>query len=246
MVFVADMIGTIACFYCRNIAVSIFPKPRFSAGSTTSFKRYCLISLLALLAPSKVAMAGEYCCTRNNDLDIDVVAADAISATAKCIWRSGWAGFSLRSSKCDAPNQPAPPEDCGVASIFYQAYVHKAGWLPRTCQGGTAGTTGQHRRLESIKIWTDGLPPSCKLSYRMHVAEKGWLPWAWSGDAAGTTDESRRAEALEIRLEDCPGWIVTNRAHIENRGWSDWASQMAGTTGQALQLQAVQIRLARQ
>ena len=246
MTSVPYMIGILARVYCRNIAVSTFSRLKSSTVRIVAFKCCCLISLLGFLVPFEAAMAGEYCCTRNNDLDIDVAATDAVSATAKCFWRSGWTGFSLRYSKCDAPNQPAPPVNCGTTSIYYQAYAHNAGWLPRTCQGSTAGTTGQHRRLESIKIWTDGLPPSCKLKYRLHVAEKGWSPWAASGDAAGITDESHRAEALEIRLEDCPGWIVTNRAHVENRGWSDWASGIAGTTGQALQLQAVQIRLAKQ
>ena len=54
-------------------------------------------------------------------------------------------------------------------------------------------------------------------------------------------------EAIEIRLtgELAEQYDVVYRAHVQNIGWQDWVSngEKAGTSGQSLRVESVQIRL---
>jgi uncharacterized protein YjdB len=62
-----------------------------------------------------------------------------------------------------------------------------------------AGTTGQSRRMEAIRIRLAGCG-ILRVQYQVHVAGQGWLPWVSDGQMAGTTGQSRRMEAIRIQL----------------------------------------------
>ena len=134
-----------------------------------------------------------------------------------------------------------------VQHISYQVHVKDYGWLPATQDGNMAGTTGESRRMEAIRIKVEGLPNNCKLQYNVHAANIGWMGWVNNGAIAGTTGQSRRLEAIRIKLEGCPQWRVEYKVHAANIGWmgSKFDGQVAGTTGQSRRIEAIKIWLRR-
>ena len=86
-------------------------------------------------------------------------------------------------------------------SISYQAHVQTYGWQNWVSDGALAGTTGQAKRVEAIKIQLQGdIANYCDVYYRVHAQSYGWMGWAKNGQAAGTTALGKRIEAIEIRL----------------------------------------------
>lgn len=137
---------------------------------------------------------------------------------------------------------PAPAPAASGPTLTYSAHVAGIGWLPDVTSPATAGTTGQSRQMEAIRIGT-GLG----LTYRAHVANIGWLPWVGPPFVAGTTGQARRMEALQIKLdpEIAVSWSVLCQAHVAGIGWlapvADGAT--CGTTGQSRRMEAVRLWL---
>lgn len=133
-------------------------------------------------------------------------------------------------------DQPIAP------AVFYSVYAANIGWMDDVSSGEMAGTTGEARQLEAIKIW---LNSKGSIFYSVHVAGKGWLPYVKNGEVAGTTGESRQMEAIKIRIENMPGYTVTYRVHMADKGWSDWVNNdaVAGTTGESRRIEAIEIKL---
>jgi uncharacterized protein YjdB len=66
-----------------------------------------------------------------------------------------------------------------------------------------AGTLGQSKRLEAIKIQLTGkVPPTMSIRYRANLQGVGWQGWVKDGEVAGTTGQSRRLEAIQIVVEN--------------------------------------------
>ena len=130
-----------------------------------------------------------------------------------------------------------------IPYVGYIAHVADKGWLNEVRSGKTAGTTGESRQLEAIKVKLYGVDGD--ICYAVHTAGKGWLPYVKNGEIAGTTGESRRVEAVKIRLENVSGYSVTYRVHMAEKGWSDWVSNdaVAGTTGESRRIEAIEIML---
>ena len=91
--------------------------------------------------------------------------------------------------------------------ICYKAHVARKGWLGEVCDGATAGTTGENRRMEAIQIRLRNAPAGCSVNYQAHVADKSWLPAVKDGATAGTTGQNRRMEALRVWLTGCESAI---------------------------------------
>ena len=99
--------------------------------------------------------------------------------------------------------------------------------------------------------------------YRMHVSNIGWTAWAADGAPAGTAALAQRVEAVQIQLVKGSGrptdgkvgasqvslpffdGTVQTAAHVQNVGWQGYvaAGATSGTTGQALRVEALRIRL---
>ena len=126
--------------------------------------------------------------------------------------------------------------------INYQVHVRDYGWLPEASGEQIAGTTGEGRRMEAIKIDLDGVDGILK--YQAHVEHYGWLPEVSEGQVTGTTGQSKRMEAIIIKLENS-NYTIKYRVHAKDIGWMPWVSsgQVAGTTGQSRRIEAIQIVL---
>lgn len=145
--------------------------------------------------------------------------------------------------------------------LTYSAHVQNRGWMSTVQASDSeinailAGTTGQSLRAEGFVINFRG-PENVNVKYNVHSQNKGWTGWKTSGQLAGTTGEGLRAEAIKISVEglDEYGYQLKYRAHVENIGWMNWVTadnsqdltiNYAGTTGQSLRIEAIEIVLIR-
>jgi len=137
----------------------------------------------------------------------------------------------------------------GPANISYQAHVQNIGWQKYVDNDAIAGTTGQSRAIEALRIRFNpgGLYPNSSISYQMHVAGKGWLSYVGNNAIAGTTGQSRRAEAIKIKLtgEIANYYDIYYRTHIQSIGWTGWTSNdnVSGSSGFGYRMEAIQIML---
>ena len=142
--------------------------------------------------------------------------------------------------------EPAVTTEPTSADIEYQGHVEDYGWMNWVKNGALAGTTGQAKRVEAIKI---KLPKSLagSVSYQAHVQDYGWMNWVKNGALAGTTGQAKRVEAIKIKLDDelAKTYDVKYRVHVENIGWMNWVKNgaLAGTTGQALRVEGIEIKI---
>ena len=95
-----------------------------------------------------------------------------------------------------APAQDAP-------ALTYSAHVASLGWLADVSSPATAGTTGQARQMEALRI--AGGVFAGDLEYRAHVARIGWMGWVGPATVAGTTGRALQFEAVQVRLGGAPG-----------------------------------------
>ena len=131
--------------------------------------------------------------------------------------------------------------------VGYQTHVQDYGTQAYVYDGAMAGTEGECKRMESIRM---KLPSSVNSSiqYRSHVQDIGWEKnWASNGSLSGTTGQCKRLEAIQIRLtgEVAENYDVYYSVHAENFGWLGWAKngEEAGTAGYGYRLEAIRIQL---
>ena len=129
-------------------------------------------------------------------------------------------------------------------SICYTTHIQDIGWQNQVKDGEMAGTEGQAKRLEAIKITLKDLS-GVKIKYQPHIQDIGWQDWKYDGTLAGTEGQSKRLEAIKIELEENDKYSIMYRVHIQDIGWQDWRydGEKAGTEGQSKRLEAIQIKI---
>ena len=150
-------------------------------------------------------------------------------------------------------------EPLGADAISVEAHVSNVGWQAAVGNGGTAGTTGQSRAVEALRVRLSGeLSARYTVWYRVHSAEFGWLGWACDGADAGSAGYGRAVQAVQVAVlpkgDPAPGDTstpfvdrsseppsVSYRAHVAGIGWQGAVSDgaVAGTTGQGRALEAL-------
>ena len=143
------------------------------------------------------------------------------------------------------------PSMTANGAVKYSVHVQTYGDQKEVCDGAVAGTFGEAKRLEGIKIKLDttkldipGLTGG--ITYRTHVQTYGWKKgWVKDGQMSGTSHEAKRLEAIEIKLtgEVANYYDVYYRVHAQTYGWLGWAKngQTAGSAGAAKRLEGIQI-----
>ena len=148
----------------------------------------------------------------------------------------------------DPDPDPTPTPD---VTTRYTTHVQTYGWQGDEnntskwfTNGRMAGTSGQAKRLEGIKISVSG-NVNLGIQYTTHCQSYGWLPWSANGEMNGTEDEAKRLEAIKIQLTgaDKEKYDVYYRVHAQSYGWLGWAKNGApsGTAGYAKRLEGIQI-----
>ena len=132
-------------------------------------------------------------------------------------------------------------------NISYTAHVQDIGWQSSKSNGTTAGTTGQAKQMEAIKISCKNFSGKGCIKYSAHVQDVGWQKWVSNNTVAGTTGKSKRMEAIKISLDSTmsPYFDVYYRVHISNYGWLAWTKNgaIAGSTGISTPIEAIQIKV---
>jgi uncharacterized protein YjdB len=137
-----------------------------------------------------------------------------------------------------------------VPDIEYQTHVQTYGWKQGWVENGRdAGTTGEAKRLECIRIRVKNTELSGDVRYRTHVQTYGWRDWSYNGGDNGSIGEAKRLEGIRIELtgELAEKYDIYYCVHVEKLGWLNWAKngEMAGTSGLAKRLEAIKIVLVR-
>ncbi|MGM0156813.1 hypothetical protein IGI47_001103 [Enterococcus sp. AZ191] len=132
-------------------------------------------------------------------------------------------------------------------NLTYQTHVQTIGWQPPAVDGEIAGTTGQNKRVEGIKIFFNDTSISGNIEYSSHVQREGWQSYVKNGEVSGTTGQSLRVEAIRIRLtgELSQKYDIYYRVHSSFFGWMGWAknNSEAGTSGFGYPMEAIQIKM---
>lgn len=139
-------------------------------------------------------------------------------------------------------------------SVLYDAHMQDIGWqhdvedsVGWDADGTTAGTTGESRRLEAVRIVVDTPTEEGGVRYQAHVQDIGWQDWVQDGAFAGTVGESKRLEAIRLALYGDleKRYSIYYRVHVQDYGWLGWTKngEVAGSTGLGLRLEALEARL---
>lgn len=136
------------------------------------------------------------------------------------------------------PSEPPKPK----TPLWYQAHVSGKGWMDAV-NGGTAGTVGQNRALEAIKI--DMRKLDFKIKARAHIQNIGLKDFGYikHDTVIGTTGKGLQMEAIELIADGLNGKKLQTRVHIQDIGWTRWTSGMIGTIGMNKKIEAIEIRL---
>lgn len=136
------------------------------------------------------------------------------------------------------PSEPPKPK----TPLWYQAHVSGKGWMDAV-NGGTAGTVGQNRALEAIKI--DMRKLNFKIKARAHIQNIGLKDFGYvkHDTVIGTTRKGLHLEAIELIAEGLKGKKLQTRVHIQDIGWTRWTSGMIGTVGMNKKIEAIELRL---
>lgn len=124
-----------------------------------------------------------------------------------------------------------------------------------TSDGLALGIPDSNPGYDAVKLQLTGtVPPDAKITYRTfsrcQTAENyKWSEYVSNGATAGddTLTDSIIApiEGIEIKLENLTGYSVMYQAYVQGRGWQKWMSngELAGTTGTALTIKAIRVRI---
>lgn len=123
-----------------------------------------------------------------------------------------------------------------TGKIKYCSHLQDIGWTGWKSNGVLAGTTGECRRLEAIKI-----DAPFKIKAKAHLQDIGDVDYGTinKNTVIGTTGEARRLEALSLT----GGFPY--RVHIQDIGWTDWKKadgSWVGTKGKCLRIEAIEIK----
>lgn len=122
--------------------------------------------------------------------------------------------------------------------VSYQVHARGIGWCNWQCDGLLAGSTGQNRRIEAIRINVAG---NVDVSVHMRGIGDRTYKNVTKDTICGTIGEQRRIEAIKITGKDK---FYLYRVHQKGIGWSDWANngEWAGVKGKSLQIEAIEIK----
>ena len=132
-------------------------------------------------------------------------------------------------------------------SLQYTTHVQDYGWQTYVTDGQMAGTSGESKRLEGIRIQLANPQYSGSIRYSTHVQDYGWQDFVENGAVSGTVGELKRLEAIRIELtgDMAAHYDIYYHVHAETYGWLGWAKngEAAGTSGQSKRLEGIEIQL---
>ncbi|MBE5933610.1 MAG: hypothetical protein E7263_09355 [Lachnospiraceae bacterium] len=160
-------------------------------------------------------------------------------------FENGYGTLNLFTVEKDAAPQvsiiPVKPTE-----VYYHTHIQGYGDSQGEKKNGEmAGTSGEAKRLENIKIDVDSEYDMIGIQYTTHCQSYGWMPWSSRYEANGTAGEAKRLEAIKIQLTGIhkDKYDVYYRVHAQSYGWLGWAKngEASGTAGYGKRLEGIQI-----
>lgn len=156
---------------------------------------------------------------------------------------------SASNTKGTTQNAPS-----ATVSLTVQAHVQSKGWMKKKTAKSTGnvitvGTSGKGLRMEALRITFSVKGASGTIKAVAHVQKLGDRNAKWVDGKLllGTTGKGYRMEAIKIWLEGDVAdlYDIVYRAHVQKIGWQPWTVNggMAGTSGRALRVEGIQIKL---
>ena len=129
--------------------------------------------------------------------------------------------------------------------INYNTYLQNAGWSGWISNGKLAGSEGQKRKIEGIKIKLSDKIKNESIQYRAHIQDVGWTDWKKDGEIMGKPESNKRIEAIQIKLKNGNKYDLKYRVHVQDIGWMNWVNngEIAGTEGKFRRIEAIEISL---
>lgn len=172
---------------------------------------------------------------------------------------SGSSG-SNNSSSGSNNNSSGNNSSSTTKGIVYSTHVQTYGWQSNKSNGQTAGTSGEAKRMEAIKIQLSNTGYTGSVQYSTHVQTYGWKDWVADGAIGGTTGEAKRMEAIQIVLVtkggSAPGAttqayvqpLTQYNTHVQTYGWKGnvYGGGYGGTIGEAKRMEAFRLKLTNQ
>ncbi len=156
----------------------------------------------------------------------------------------------VKKGSQDAPTQSGRTylDAANIGKLSNTVSVSGKGWQSAVGNKQTAGTTGQSRQIEALKLSIDTSAANAYsggIQYKAHIQDTGWSGMASNGNVVGNSGSGKRIEAVQISLtgELAKYCDVYYRAHVQNYGWLGWAmnGQSAGTTDCSYRMEALQV-----
>ncbi|MFD9412669.1 hypothetical protein ACFWBN_37480 [Streptomyces sp. NPDC059989] len=129
----------------------------------------------------------------------------------------------------------------------YQVHVADYGWQPWQCGSRPAGSTGENKAIEAVRIQIKNGGTFCAAA---HIRNVGWQPegglWCVGSGQTVEVGTVGRGLPLEAVMVQVSSKELAGQAHVQNVGWMDavYGSRIIiGTTGRGLNLEAMTLTL---
>lgn len=133
-------------------------------------------------------------------------------------------------------------------TLTYGTHLSSIGWVYGTKQNMTAGTTGQSRAMEAIKLQSlSSIAGDITLLCSAYVKDSGWTTPAPATTDCGTTGQSKPIYGIKLSLAGTASnnYDIVYRAHVSNIGWLGWVKNgsSAGATSLDKPIEALVLKL---
>lgn len=154
----------------------------------------------------------------------------------------------VRLVRSGSGQPPADGQNVSKAFVHAQSAAYRirsnGSWQEWKSDGATAGSAAGPV-VTGLRANVSGdLPGS--ISYAVHVSKVGWMSPVSNGAIAASGSNRVEAFTAELVGEVASLYNVWYRAYVHGYGWMDWTKngQKAGSEGQSLGIEAIEIRLA--
>lgn len=155
----------------------------------------------------------------------------------------GWIRFPYNDKMSQLDGNVEPYNNAG---LYYCAHCQDYGWREWIHDGQIAGSTGESKRLEALKIdcsKVEGL----HIDIKVHIQDYGWQLYkdVQPDTIVGTTGESKRIEAIEIEYSENNTFKgeLRYQLHLAKYGWTGTVKEgfTAGTVGISTAVEGIKI-----
>lgn len=133
------------------------------------------------------------------------------------------------------------------STLRYRAYCQTYRWRKEVKSGEIAGTVGEGKRMEAMKMRLAGGNVPGDVNYDVFVAGSGWQGGVSNNAVAGTMGQSTALQAIKVSLGGLANsmYDVWYRVHLNHLGWLGWAKngEVAGAPRMDKKIEAIEVRL---